>query len=452
MLDRDALLRCVDDSSLGLPHIRDYHRYYDGFRTGDPSLTLDTMVRAYWGVPHPSMIKLPFMQLIFGQSYRAADYDFVRAWARTATDAELRTISWRFMLGVLLGMEQAGLADAARELFCRLDPRLSPLDRENYLLIRLRLGLIETTSARGPDVIARLRSKLSALGPEWDWLCDVYPQKLATAQRNLTDIRVDQVQVAELQEIILRALVDRRPLALQRVGDGAAYGLPLPTVASARRDHLAQDDAIRELHWWGGPVDAETRQLMQKRTMSAIREADVLGVVSAYRIARDVSPEMAFGGYQTGRALLAHVEALGTSWPLHDKVVTEDRVHTIIFDDVWLKRLLEAAADVLVVGGLAPSDMRVIDRVGAGYVAITPQANNHFAIYDNALSLTNAYDAVEAKVVARSGPGVLVLVSGGYAGKALVAAARRAGSVALDIGSLADRLAGRHTRSPSDAF
>jgi hypothetical protein len=62
-----------------------------------------------------------------------------------------------------------------------------------------------------------------------------------------------------------------------------------------------------------------------------------------------------------------------------------------------------------------------------------------------------SYREIAAEVRAHSEPGTLVLVGAGIVGKIFIGEAKRAGAVALDVGSLLDYMAGYPTRPLADA-
>lgn len=155
-------------------------------------------------------------------------------------------------------------------------------------------------------------------------------------------------------------------------------------------DKLPHDDRMRELSWWNRELPPGKGDKFAKLVLEALRAADAIGVISAHRLIKDAN-----GGPMvsttTGRALLAHVKALDTLIPLHNKIVTEDRVHTLIYSPSFLTDLISHARQVVVVGGLPPEEMGLH---GAQFIALTPEQNKGLPTVAGARSIVDDYDEI----------------------------------------------------------
>ena len=450
--DRARLHSAAEDTRLGHPSLRAYWAFSSRFRDCEPTLKLTDMIAAYRTCPPGSISRLRLIQLICGQAYREKAYDFISAWAQGATDPELRAIPNRFFYGLLIGLIRDGRRALARDLLERREADVSALDHLFFVVPRWMLAQEDLPPPSTDALVQKLHQTLPDRGPEWDWFCATYREKLSKAGQDYTNIRMEPERAEELREVIYQALEARAPLAFQRMGDGAAYRMDLPSCAQHAVEKRTGDDGLREVAWWNRQIPGERGDFFAREIAQALHAADILGVCSAHRLIRDAVPGLPMTESVTGRALLAHVNALGTTVPLHDKIVTEDRAHTLLYTREFLSRLSHTAEKVVVLGGLSPDQMKLPDPNEASFIPLVPEQNKGLPETDGAMSIVDDFEALRDQVQAACGPGTLFLVSGGYVGKALVDAGRQAGAVALDIGSRADSLAGYHTRSPADAI
>lgn len=449
--DREHFDRITHDESLGFDTLRSFWNISSLIRDNNPILTLDYIIQEYQRSDPSSITRVKWFSLIFGQSYRERNWDFVLAWIRVAIDKELSLVGKRYYYGVVIGLINDGYKEEAQALLDRRTPYMSDLDKLFFIIPFHKLQPALFTLPSTENLIHSLHNSLSTKGKEWDWFCSSYLKKISACKINLMNVRVDDSEIEQLREIILLALQNKTPLSFHRMGDGAVYRWPLPSIAASHDYTLIEDDRARELAWWNHRVDKEWGDKLAERVTEALRDADILGVVSVYRLIRDASEQSMLDNI-TGRSLLKHVEALGNTIPLADKVLTEDRAHTIIYTRGFIDTLFQQADSILIVGGLSAEQMNLPYHDNIKFIALIPEQNKGLPIAEGARSIIDDFDAISDDITEYCCPGTLALISGGYAGKALVAIAKQAGAVALDIGSLADLLAGYHTRSPADAI
>ncbi len=285
------------------------------------------------------MIRIKWYNLIFGQSYREKNWEFILNWSKVATDAEINSINNRNLYGVLIGLINGNFIEEANFLLSRKKPSMTALDELFFLVPNFRLGNI-TEIPTQLSLIHQLHKALPDRGKEWDWLCQTYSEKISNLTYNFLDVRTNDQKAEQLRKLILNALIQKQPLAFQRIGDGESYKCNLPLIASNYTDNLKDDDLARELAWWNRNIDPSTGEQFATLFRESLINADIIGIISAYRLIRDASQEPLANSI-TGRALLSHVEALDTLIPLKNKIITEDRAHTILYTRPFIKELIE---------------------------------------------------------------------------------------------------------------
>jgi tetratricopeptide (TPR) repeat protein len=248
----------------------------------------------------------------------------------------------------------------------------------------------------------------------------------------------------------LRAAIEQAtPTSFVRHGDGEGRFLAqadpdLPYALSP-----AQRCSIRDVIWfnWFGvaPDDEQLARMddLIRRVRRTIETADILGISSARRLARD----RGHFGY------LAYLDALAeqTSRQRPDQMLTDAMVHTDLHEqDPFLRQMLAGVSWLGVLSphpalgarlrrnlGIAagqdfniPGEMRLPDDPGL------VRGRGHFpARYDELMATLH--------VPFR---GAVVLVAGGLLGKIYCERIRDCGGIAIDIGSLADAWMGYATR------
>lgn len=252
------------------------------------------------------------------------------------------------------------------------------------------------------------------------------------------DVRVDSGQKDALVERIGRALAFREPFSLVRLSDGEGYLFADPGYFFTPRDV-----ANRELHWWGRTLDERMRAEVRTHALAAVREADVVGIPSVFRFVRDCSARSpSLLSTLQGRGLIEVLSHAGASVRT-DALVTEDKVNVALFSDPdMVVRLAAEARAVLLVSSVKqdflPGQLRDLADLRTIEVPTHHRTLANPAFQDATEALPFVADDIHRSVEVASGPGALVLVSAGIAGKRFLKAARDAGAVALDLGNVLD--------------
>lgn len=273
--------------------------------------------------------------------------------------------------------------------------------------------------------------------------------------KRLHNIVNDQDELAQVQARIEDALRREAPFSLLRLGDGEAYGfLDLAQNTPGEKRKLEQH---LETHWWETSPSPAIRKSMVDGFRRAVATADVLGFPGAYRLARD----LANAHLKRHNPVVPNVLKLGTLFSGMEEFVrkggletapwlTSEHCNHALSDRDFIAGLIARARAVVLVSGFDIPDGHVFRHAKVSRVHVPParQQKHHSARLSHDTTLPEELGAATDSVRRLSGPGVLVFVCAGFAGKSLVYEAKKAGAVAIDYGSAIDMTLGRRTRAP----
>ncbi|HQV11204.1 MAG TPA: hypothetical protein PKW52_07680 [Nitrospira sp.] len=295
---------------------------------------------------------------------------------------------------------------------------------------------------RHRDLELRLQ-RLAPRGVVDDWCRYVQPVfDMYRENMKFMDVQWCDAERSSAKKIICEKIQEGRPFAFVRLSDGEGYIFKNNQLCFTEKDALN-----RERHWWGVEISEELRSELETELISAVLQADVLGIPSVYRFLRDtVDTTTSIRQSLQGRGLL---EVLNGIRNLHltRTIFAEDKLNLALFTSAKNLRDFSAVAKgVLFVGSARREE---IEPIFAGcqsfeYIAIP----THFKTRGNAKyhshgdALPYVYKDVIREIDSRVSPGVVVFVAGGIVGKIFVARAKSKGGVALDLGSALDQLVG----------
>jgi hypothetical protein len=212
---------------------------------------------------------------------------------------------------------------------------------------------------------------------------------------------------------------------LVRLGEGEGYVGAMP--ASLRIEF--------EMHWWGAPEPPQLRGLLRNKLQLAIASADMLGVPSDARVWRDfrrAENSRVHGGFRVLSDYLSTFDGLGITW---------------VDTEMWwagsalkpFRLWANLAKRVIVVGPRArlkkwfeayrnPEERDVV------FIPVPPHKNSSEPRDDGKPRILHRIGELESAVKDAVGPGDLLLVGAGVAGKHLVQVGKAQGAVALDVG------------------
>jgi len=234
-----------------------------------------------------------------------------------------------------------------------------------------------------------------------------------------------EISAADLAERMLAAAAEGRPASFIRFNDGEAR-------ITGREDYFPADKIAQQIRRFFGDNLLTSDQLRQlgDRVLDAVRGADVVGLPPAdwprdFACARDIVRN-AVGGATLVTAHVDFHQHLFSSRFFAKIFALDKKVALITCRDVEsYVRDVYLARD--------PGVYLVPEQADGSYDgAITP----HYPQYCDWL----------CSVLSRVAPGTVCLVGAGICGKIYCEAIRRAGSIAIDIGSIFDLWAGRFSR------
>lgn len=251
-------------------------------------------------------------------------------------------------------------------------------------------------------------------------------------ERNYFPARFSLELANDLKCLILEHVEQRKSLSMARLGDGECYGL-------ADKKYVSERGISRqERHWWGGELDTELRDIIQKQFRLSIQQIDVLGVPSIIRLVNDINLRIDHE-YEQNSLIFRILSVMhGSGDFLRDKVVVEDQSNIYLFKEQFLFDLVEVADKVCIISGI---DSHFFGRwteqfKNVSHIEIPTHQLLRKEAFGSSLegALPYVYDKYLDEISSISKPGVVFLISAGFIGKIFVAHAAKHGGVALDVG------------------
>jgi hypothetical protein len=283
----------------------------------------------------------------------------------------------------------------------------------------------------------------------WKKICDL-------SDRLLLDVRFNSTQLATLKSLIKDALAGKSPFSLIRISDGDSYGFRdiAPELYSSQA--TIDIDRSSETIWWGRALTPAIRRHLTLGFLDSLYTANVIGFPGALRMARDLTawpteqrscPSMLELKYRVlfsgMRAILDDLRIGSDSW------WTDEFCNVALSDPDYIANLMETATSVVIVGCFDIPKGHLFDNPKVTVIAVPPARKVAFIgtkKFGHSI-LPDMLGEVTIALAKLAGPGVLALVSAGFAGKSLLSVAKQAGAVALDFGSGMDHIMGYQTRS-----
>jgi hypothetical protein len=313
--------------------------------------------------------------------------------------------------------------------------RLTPIDRWKCRILAAGAVAPALTPTGGQDLEQSFAVRLPVhLRREFrSFVTDCYEPLRPRMQ--LMNIRYDANQSVHLFQLIDQALINCTPFALMRLSDGEGYIFSDSGIFYTDDCVLAQ-----ELHWWGINLSDAERTSLRRKLQSAIQEADVVGIPCIYRFIRDIGFHQAsMLDNRTVRGLLEvlHHVPKATSRRV---LFTDEKCNAFLFDSVEaIQQIGKHAKSVIFVGSLRANILHTL--FPPNFIRKIISLTTHFRnqgdpdFVCDGPPLARSYNEALVSIRNNVQPGDLVLVSAGVVGKLLIAEAKRAGAVALDVGN-----------------
>jgi len=380
----------------------------------------------------------------------------------------LSTVSW---------LIDRGLNEAAQDLFDKLEAGVPQPDRARFALkateTAMRLACIGGDNKKiGGSGYWRAAHKQFETHCAHDFdqaLAAVLLEFQNEVDREATqyfDVRIDPRVQAQLLDLIASRIANQQPFSFLRLGDGETFGLPLhddyghPLLNELvdRKELIGTDNQDREHVWWGSGLEPDARRTLQDNLVAAMQSADLLGMPNIFRLCRDYRAKLPMIETRHGRGT-AHV-LLEIIRAFHDKRLraqyfTDERAHQFLFPAAAAIDLSNLAGRTVVISCFEETlfhqqGMTFKDPV---FIQVPPHKRVMrltAAEGDAGPILPEAIENYCEDVKQIVGPGDLVFVGAGIAGKIFLHLAKENGAVALDVGSAVDYWLNIKTRSPQD--
>lgn len=256
------------------------------------------------------------------------------------------------------------------------------------------------------------------------------------------DVKFNCEQREKLLEVVEEKLKEKKGFSLIRLSDGEGY------LFQEKFDiFTAEDAANRERHWWGRQIPSHIRTELIRETLVAIEHADVIGMPSIYRFLRDTNGRTKSLMHSIqGRGLVSVLQGIGKLDSGYAEY-SDDKVNIAIFNKIEIiERLSNCANRVIVVSsgseGAVKSTFRNIDKLHHIPVPTHHKTSLNENYISSPVPLPFLYKKICGKIRDYVGPGDLVLVGAGVAGKVFMHAAKSCNAVGIDVGSAMDEYVG----------
>lgn len=286
----------------------------------------------------------------------------------------------------------------------------------------------------------------------------------ASCDREFLDGRVSEKDAAALAAWLRERIIDGRPFAMMRLGDGEVYGLDTSCYLDATT--IEEDRIACEEIWWRKQMDEPTRSRLREGFSAAVMDMDLIGVPSPFRLLRDLPGTIKLmrrplkSWTRTKRAhviLFRELERMMDEGRLElsGKALCDDRCHQGLFTPDRLRGLLDGVRHVVGVNCFSRDQLNTAlgEEIIDDHVLTPPHSKVRDHVPDGPLrdvAMPMVLDELLAGIDDTVRPGSVVLVAGGFAGKLLIHRAKQRGGIVFDIGASADYWMGVDTRGELD--
>ena len=264
----------------------------------------------------------------------------------------------------------------------------------------------------------------------------------------MQEIRYSLPERKQFQTLLLEAIKKRQPLMFMRIGDGESYAF-----SNDATESLLDFRLNLEHLWWGCELNAELRSKLMEQVRNAIASADIIGLPSLPRLSQVLHRFEAGSLPEASRkqlGLFTGVESMIIEGAIPCKYWVDEYANFTFFPDAALQELVEHSVNVVVVGCFEIPAAHILNHPKVTVLHIPPakKVSEAKGIANVSGILPERLAELNDEMTSLLGPGSLLLLSAGFAGKPLLATAKKNGAVALDFGSALDVALGFQTRSP----
>ncbi|BBM03898.1 hypothetical protein GL2_39720 [Microbulbifer sp. GL-2] len=382
---------------------------------------------------------------IFDLIMRYGDVDILDQFLAKASSFSIRRASINRKVAYLRFITKKSAQSSALADFFNPDDdsSLSSLER---LKLEVQADWGRETPQNYKQIESRYLKALPELSVEYEkYVIKVFDQFGDRAR--YIDVAKDNSQADNFLSLIKENLIKGRGFSFIRLSDGEGY------IFREFSDFFKKEDAKnRERHWWGQHIPDAISTGLVSSGISAVKQADILGVPTIYRFLRDSeNSKKTLVGTIQGRGLLsvlAGVKKIDNGKTLY----TDDKTNLAIFNQLEVVRQLGRLANKVVI--VSSGDPEVLKRkIGGDIECIVVNIPTHHKTINNEkyirseLALPYVYQEISLTLKRVVCKGDLVLVGAGVAGKSFVNIAKRSSAVGLDMGSAMDEFleAGIHS-------
>jgi tetratricopeptide (TPR) repeat protein len=286
-----------------------------------------------------------------------------------------------------------------------------------------------------------------------------YPKQRALDMISRYETAGCYLSPSQIQRPIFAAIESRAPFSLIRLGDGEGAWLSISPEDTQKFERIYAFNRKKTLRVWFGTDRFQTLPSFiaaSRRLAQAVQSADLVGLPYGLRIAREYQVG-SLNGVPSCVNILRWLEQRDPSGT--GRAYCSQDVHLILHREGFFVRLFSLPIEIGIISCHPDIGYRIAKAFGTKVcqILIIPEEAG-FSEVDQTLSTIKGtsgmtephfpitYNRVLTKIRENPFEVRVWLVAAGFLGKIYCAAARDAGAVALDIGSIIDGWAGKVTR------
>lgn len=269
----------------------------------------------------------------------------------------------------------------------------------------------------------------------------------------LVDLRYIPEQALILKNKIEKALINKEPFLMLRLGDGESFAF-----AESLNDFKEKIVHFLEDFWWGTKLNDENRKRIIEDFHSTLKSADVIGLPYMIRLSKTLnqfsSNNLSSYSDISLKVLFNGIENFVKKNNMQCSLWVDEYSNYALIKKKDIKKFIELSTNVILVTCFKIPKNNIFNHLKVDIINIPPQKK--ISLVENVVvfndkskykTLPEIINGLKNNIESKVTKGTLLLMSGGFAGKSILKYAKNKGAVAIDFGSSIDNLMGYKTRN-----